>query len=106
MKWLLAAVAFVVGALIWVAYFGRRGGALSMAKTELAVADAAAETKRIVAMEGREAALKKLDKEHRDALAKIRWENYNLAEKYRGDPVALARFLVRTGRRGNDSDSP
>ncbi len=92
---------FVGGVLLlWILTAGRKMPPVSTVKRELEAIRAGAEAREMQLIMGKEAAVKRLQKERADAIAALNAKQAQRAKELENDPVALSKFLIRAGRPG------
>lgn len=90
---------FVGGVLLlWILTGGKKAPPASTIKRELDAIRAGAEAREMQLIMGKEAAAKRLQKEHADAVTALNAKQAQRAKELENDPVALSRFLIRVGR--------
>ena len=94
-------IPFLILALLlgWILFRGRRGTPLTQTKAELEAIEAGRLAREIQEREGLAAAKQHLAAEHADELNALDEKQRAKAKELRDDPGALAKFLVRAGRR-------
>ena len=80
----------------------RRASPMQATKLELEAIRAGADARRVQSELGAERARRHVESAHREALLRLDHEQAKQAMELRNDPVALAKFLVRAGRRNGD----
>ncbi len=93
MKYLWAFILAALAALAWVFTAGRKSS-LKKAQSFIEAEEVAAKIRKIQINESFDTALREVDKDYGDEIHKLRNKAYEKAKKLRGDPPALARFLV------------